>query len=279
MSEAVDATVTPEPPAWTKIWDSAVARFAAVAAYLVALVYVSGALVIWTRLHWRNVHASAVIGQIPKPYLLTIGFEEVFLPTVVILGVAWLWFPKFAFKRKWTTWSTEERGGLNSRKELGQRLALAVVLSALVAIAAAALYWSYKRNTATSPPKQGLSIFAVLTVLFFLALQVRDTVQEIDWAKGGESAHRFYGAIATLPIVMLGSGAIGTALPFPTVNVCEKGVTIPGNFIAEDGSSAYLLQTYVDPDTKAVSAGLVLVPLSAIEATFVGNGACTHGLG
>jgi hypothetical protein len=248
------------------------AQLLGLAAGAIALVYAAGGGVLALRLYLSHLPSLAVVGQLPRSVLVSIGLAQIVLPTFAVAGLYSVWrvlsgatAPPTRLVSQWKQQS--RRGWL----EL-------VAASAIPSIAVTVTLWRVAQNVRGGP--KGLEwllplafLITLLAVLLGLNLRARLV------ATYGESACSWNAvrpvvcmtlvvALVFAPICFLFAGALS---PFRGVKVCTtNGRPVPGVLVGETGDRTYVGQTVV----KRNSFGPRLVfsiPRSEITRTIIGS--------
>jgi hypothetical protein len=247
-------------------WLQLAARIAGLLAGFVALVYVTGGVVMALRLAFKNLPWDNVVSQLPREFLISIGLGQVLIPALLVGGL-------YGFFRLLRT-DRAKPPELHRLRDAGARrgavggyartLAVLSIPPALIFIRGA---WR---------GDLGLEVLPVIALTVILLAAVAGVVHEtraIILARE-RSIHRWNSlrtvvavaalyAAATIPSMMIAAAG----LPLTEAKVCTtNNSTESGYFVGQTSDRVYLGE-------KGKARRIAVIPMAQVEELFIGSDA------
>jgi hypothetical protein len=244
------------------------------AAGAVALVYAAGGGVLALRLYLTHLPSLAVVGQLPRAVLVSIGLAQIVLPTAAVVAL-------YAAYRVLSGETASPTRLVSRWKPRSRRGWLELVAVSAVPAAAVTLIVRLKAGNHVRGGAKGWEwllplAFAMTLLAVLLGLNLRARLV----TKYGESADSwnaarpvvymsFVVALVVAPICFLFAG---TLIKLRQVKVCTtNGRHVAGVLIGETGDRTYVGKTESSKGSFNVPHPVVSVPRSEIILTIIGS--------
>jgi hypothetical protein len=242
------------------------------AAGAVALVYAAGGGVLALRLYLTHLPSLAVVGQLPRAVLVSIGLAQIVLPTALVVAL-------YAVYRVLSSETAPPTRLVSQWKPRSRRGWLELVAASAVPAAAVTLIvWKAGHLRGGTKGLEWLLplTFAITLLAVLLGLNLRARLV----AKHGESADSWNAArpvvymslvvaLVVAPICFLFAG---TLITLRYVKVCTtNGRQVAGVLIGETGDRTYVGMTKLSKKSSNVPHPVFSIPRSEIILTIIGS--------